>query len=103
MRATITDLQPPRVLETRGEWGAGGESVAAELRWELAEDGDATVLRFTNTVDSSGEAVTGTAAGWHYHLDALAAVLDGGEVDLADPSAPWEPIHDAYERREREG
>jgi hypothetical protein len=30
------------------------------------------------------------------HLDALATVLDGGEVDIAHPEPLFEPIHQAY-------
>jgi hypothetical protein len=36
------------------------------------------------------------AAGWHFHLDALARLLDGGATDLVDVRPAWAPIHDRY-------
>jgi uncharacterized protein YndB with AHSA1/START domain len=102
MNATISSLDPPRVLETTGVWAAtseGGEPVDekhAVLRWELESDGDETVLRFTNILELSDEERMGVPAGWHYHLDALATALDGGSVDLADPWEVAEPLHAAY-------
>ena len=40
-----------------------------------------------------------TAAGWHLHLDALATILSGGEVDIAHPEDLFAPIHQAYTDR----
>jgi hypothetical protein len=39
---------------------------------------------------------TSVAAGWHFHLDALARLLDGGATDLVDVRPAWAPIHDRY-------
>jgi uncharacterized protein YndB with AHSA1/START domain len=102
MNATISSLDPPRLLETTGLWVAttqGGEpadETHAVLRWELEADGQETVLRFTNTLELADKERTMVPAGWHYHLDALATVLEGGTVDIADPWDAWEPIHEAY-------
>jgi uncharacterized protein YndB with AHSA1/START domain len=102
MNATISSLDPPRVLETIGVWAAtseGGEPVDerhAVLRWELEADGDETVLRFTNVVELTDEERANVPGGWHYHLDALATALEGGRVDLADPWEAAEPLHEAY-------
>jgi uncharacterized protein YndB with AHSA1/START domain len=102
MNATISSLDPPRVLETVGVWGStnrSGESIDerhAVLRWELEADGDETVLRFTNIVELTDEGRANVPGGWHYHLDALATALDGGSVDLADPWEAAEPLHAAY-------
>jgi hypothetical protein len=92
MEATITELDPPRVLETRGD-------PHGVLRFELEPDGDETVLRFTTTLRLPDEDRTKTLAGWHYHLDALAHVLDGEKRDLVN-LPEWEGIHDAYLARE---
>jgi uncharacterized protein YndB with AHSA1/START domain len=106
----ITKLDPPRLLEITAAWGSTGSAdpgAPATLTWELDPDGDHTLLRFTNTVtpptSAPGEATDGpttadtrTAAGWHLHLDALATILSGGEVDLARPEPLYEPIHQAY-------
>jgi uncharacterized protein YndB with AHSA1/START domain len=108
----ITKLDPPRLLEISAAWGSTGSAdpgTPTTLTWELDPDGDHTLLRFTNTVapptgaagdDTATEGPpapdTGTAAGWHMHLDALATILAGGEVDLAHPEPAYEPIHEAY-------
>ena len=110
----ITKLDPPRLLEISAAWGStgtAGPGASTTLTWELDPDGDHTVLRFTSTVTQPAEARpadagegpeppdTRTAAGWHLHLDALAAILAGGEVDLAHPEPAFEPIHRAYTER----
>jgi uncharacterized protein YndB with AHSA1/START domain len=92
MRATITALDPPRLLETESD-------VHGTLRWELEPDGDGTSLTFTSTLDLPDEYRAQTLAGWHFHLDALATVLAGGEVDLVDLMDDWEPIHRQYVSR----
>ena len=98
-KGTLTEFEPPRVLETRGIWGAETDAWGASealLRFELEPDGDGTILRFTNTLDLPEEFATKTPAGWHWHLDALAGVLDGRpDRDLASVEG-WEPIHEAY-------
>jgi uncharacterized protein YndB with AHSA1/START domain len=105
MNATISGLDPPRLLETTGVWASttpAGESIDerhAVLRWELEADGDETVLRFTNIVELTDEERANVPGGWHFHLDALATALDGGSVDLADPWDAAEPLHAAYREK----
>ena len=91
MEGTITRLEPPRLLETSG--GPHGD-----LRWELRPEGDGTVLSFTSTLELPEEFRTRHVAGWHWHLDALATILDGGEVDLVNVTG-WEQIHEGYVAR----
>lgn len=74
MHATITALDPPRVLETEGD-------IHGVLRWELEPDGDGTVLTFTSTLDLPDEFRFRVLAGWHFHLDSLADALGGHPVD----------------------
>jgi uncharacterized protein YndB with AHSA1/START domain len=94
MHATITELDPPRLLVTEGD-------MHGTLRWELEPDGDATVLRFSSTLELPDEFRTKVLAGWHLHLDLLAEVLDGADVDVAEVTdTRWPPIHEAYEARE---
>jgi uncharacterized protein YndB with AHSA1/START domain len=93
MHATITELQPPRVLETAGE-------EHGVLRWELRPDAGGTVLTFSSTVELPEEYRTRVLAGWHYHLDALAEVLDGRSVELVDlPNERFERVHEQYVAR----
>jgi uncharacterized protein YndB with AHSA1/START domain len=91
MEGTITRLDPPRLLETSG--GPHGD-----LRWELRPEGDGTVLSFTSTLELPEEFRTRHVAGWHWHLDALATILDGGEVDVVNVTG-WEQIHEGYVAR----
>jgi uncharacterized protein YndB with AHSA1/START domain len=98
----ISKLDPPRLLEIAAAWGVTGSpdpGAPTTLTWELTPDGDHTVLRFTNTVAAPADD-TRTAAGWHLHLDALAAVLSGGEVDIAHPEPLFGPIHQAYSEKD---
>lgn len=81
---------PPRLFEWT--WGTD------RLRWELAADGDATLLRLTTWIGDplahgpsgvSKDEATGTAsaaAGYHVCLDQLEALLD---------ERPAPPLHDA--------
>jgi uncharacterized protein YndB with AHSA1/START domain len=94
----ISKLDPPRLLEISAAWGSTGTpdpGAPTTLTWELDPEGDHTLLHFTNTVSEPVEDDT-TAAGWHLHLDALATILSGGQVDIAHPDPIFEPIHEAY-------
>jgi uncharacterized protein YndB with AHSA1/START domain len=106
MDAEITELESPRRLEIAGLWYSGGpdgdrvDEKQTSLRWELESDRDSTVLRFWNALGLSDKERTQVPAGWHFHLDALATVLDGGSVDIADPWQSSERIHRAYVDRQ---
>ncbi len=88
MEATVTALDPPRLLELSGD-------IHGVLRFELAADGDQTVLTFTSTLDLPDEYRTKVLAGWHYHLDALAAALEGRDADLVELPG-WDALHERY-------
>ena len=105
---TITRIDPPRLLEISAAWGSTDPNqpgTRTRLTWQLEPDGDHTLLHFTNTIsgspdhpDTTGPSTTDTttAAGWHLHLEALAALLSGGQLDIAHPEPLFEPIHQAY-------
>jgi uncharacterized protein YndB with AHSA1/START domain len=88
MHATITRLEPPRLLETTGD-------LHGVLRWELRPDGDGTLLAFSSTLELPAEYRTMVLAGWHWHLDALAAYLGGTPTDLVNVTG-WDQIHQRY-------
>jgi len=88
MHATITRLDPPRLLETDGD-------MHGVLRWELEPEGDGTRLTFSSTHELPEDFRTKVLAGWHWHLDALAAALEGGQADLVELPG-WQDVHDAY-------
>lgn len=95
MEATVSEIDPPRVLEVASD----PATEHGILRFELEPDGNATILRFSSTLDLADEFRSRTLAGWHTHLDALAAVLDGRETDLVNLPG-WEENHTAYEALE---
>jgi uncharacterized protein YndB with AHSA1/START domain len=95
MKATVSEIDPPRVLEVASD----PETEHGVLRFELEPDGDSTILRFTSTLDLADEFRSRTLAGWHTHLDALTAVLDGHDTDLVNLPG-WEENHAAYEAQE---
>lgn len=88
LQAVITELEPPRLLETSG-------SPHGVLRWELTPDGDGTVLDFTSTVELPEQYRTMVLAGWHWHLDALAPWLGGTAADLVAVTG-WDDVHRRY-------
>lgn len=89
MHATITALDPPRLLELTGD-------LHGVLRFALRPTGEATThLSFTSTLALPDEFRTKVLAGWHFHLDSLARSLDGQAVDLARLPG-WQEIHEHY-------
>ena len=91
MDATITVLDPLRVLEIEGE-------PHGTLRFELEPDGAGTLLRFTARSQIPGEFRGKVLAGWHFHLDALEDFLaDGTRIDWPNwPLDRWQAIHDGH-------
>jgi uncharacterized protein YndB with AHSA1/START domain len=109
LEGAISKLDPPRLLEIAATWGSttttNAPATQTTITWELDPDGDHTLLHFTSTIpgspaqDGTTDPGTTTAAGWHLHLDALAAVLAGDQVDIAHPEPLFEPIHQAYTQK----
>lgn len=95
MHATIAELEPQRLLVLNGD-------IHGTLRWELEPAGDdATLLRFSSTLELPDEFRTKVLAGWHTHLNALDTVLGGGSVDLVNiADGEWRQIHERYVERE---
>jgi uncharacterized protein YndB with AHSA1/START domain len=92
MHAVIISLDPPRLLETRGD----GHGI---LRWELTPEAEGTMLTFSSTLDLPDEFRTRTLAGWHFHLLSLGHVLGGGATDLVQ-LPEWNAIHERYVARD---
>lgn len=92
MHATISALDPPRLIELDGD-------IHGVLRFELEPlgGGSGTLLRFSSTLKLPEEFRTRVLAGWHTHLDALETVLGGGSVDLVNiADGDWKSTHEAY-------
>jgi uncharacterized protein YndB with AHSA1/START domain len=95
MDATVTELEPPRVLEIAGD-------LHGTLRFELAGDDHATDLVFTVTRPTA-EGTDLVLPGWHIHLEHLADALAGRPVDWErwdrDHRPRWQELRDAYAAR----
>lgn len=70
----VTECEPPTLFSFR--WLHGGD-LESEVRIELKPQGDKVLLRLTHTRLPSRAALLGVSAGWHTHLDILAALLAG--------------------------
>jgi uncharacterized protein YndB with AHSA1/START domain len=77
MHGTITQIDPPRLIEYDSD-------LHGVLRWELRQDGDGCVLSFTDTVELPDEMRSQVLAGWHSHLDGLEAALAGHPIAVKD-------------------
>lgn len=91
-RGTVSALDPPRLLEFDTD-------IHGTLRWELEPAGDGTVLTFTAEAQLPDEYELEVLAGWHIHLDHLAQVLDGGNIDWPN----WSRDHMPAFKRIRAG
>jgi uncharacterized protein YndB with AHSA1/START domain len=94
MTGVITRFEPPHALEyTWPEAAANGHSI---VLWELSATPGGTRLVLTHTL-AAGGALADFASGWHWHLDALAAAIDG----TATPwdRAEWQSLQTSYAAR----
>ncbi len=80
---------PPRTLEMRC-----GTDI---LRFELAADGDGTILTLADTLTERGTGAR-TAAGWHTRLDILAYAL-AGQAPPWTGDERWRQVHPSYVSR----
>jgi len=95
MIGTITEYEPPRVIEyTWNEPEAsGGPVVDGLVRWELRADGDRVRLTLTHSRMPAGS-LSGFGAGWHAGLAGLAAALAGTAEDAEDSDyTALEPLY----------
>src|SRR5262249_57717867 len=78
-----------------GRWERrGGTDI---LRFELAADGDGTLLTLTDTIEERGTAAR-TGAGWHTCLDTLAYAL-AGQAPPWTGEQRWRQVHPSYVSR----
>jgi len=78
MNGVITAFEPGRLLEY--SWNEVALGVESQVRFELRAEGSGTVLILAHTRVPAAQA-PGFGAGWHGHLDALAAALAGQPAD----------------------
>ncbi|MFC4272911.1 ATPase [Sneathiella chungangensis] len=78
MESKITELDPPRKLSFT--WGSTGG-----VTFELEPRGDKVLLTVTHHRALDRSTLLSVSAGWHAHLDVLAAVASG-----KDPTPFWD-------------
>lgn len=90
MQSRILELDPPRKLAI--EWGRSGG-----VTFELSPDGKDVLLTVIHRRLPDRDTLLMVGAGWHMHLDVLAARLSGTE-----PSPFWDGwsrLREEYDRR----
>jgi uncharacterized protein YndB with AHSA1/START domain len=90
MESRITELDPPRKLAIA--WGANGET-----SFELAPRGDEVLLTLIHRRLPDRTTLLNVGAGWHMHLDILAARAAGREPEPFWDG--WSRLRSEYERR----
>lgn len=73
LEGRITACEPPHLLSYT--WG-GDPGAASEVRFELTPQGDKVRLVVTHSRLATRDGMLSVAAGWHVHLDILAARLE---------------------------
>jgi uncharacterized protein YndB with AHSA1/START domain len=89
MRSTITAFEPGRRLAFT--WGAG------EVRFDLEPRGNDVLLTITHTGISDRRNVLMIGAGWHMHVNVMAARLAGSRSEPFWDG--WSRLRDEYDRR----
>jgi len=92
MNGAILRCEPPRLLEY--SWQENQDEPESTVTFEISSDGSGAVLVLEHR-RLDPRSVVGFAAGWHGHLDALAALLCGGTYDLAGSYERLRPVYEA--------
>ena len=94
MKGTIRRLDPPRLLELDSD-------IFGTLRFELFDEGETCLLRFSDTFETPAEMLAQSMAGWHMHLEHLGSALEGRGITnwerwADDYLDTWAEIRDRY-------
>jgi uncharacterized protein YndB with AHSA1/START domain len=92
VRGTVQKFDPPHVFEFTWSDPKDGNDPSV-VRFELTQDGDETVLRFTHRRQLDHLARS-TAAGWHAHLDLLEGRLRGESIRFEDRYGKLKPLYE---------
>lgn len=91
MECEIIRAEPPRLLVIG--WGASG----SEVTFELERQGAEVKLTLTHRRAPDRTTLLSVSAGWHAHLEFLAARLNGTERPLFWKT--WTELRAAYDQR----
>lgn len=90
MEGRITEIDPPRKLTIT--WGKSGG-----VTFELESRGDTVLLTLTHNRLPGRTDTLNVSAGWHAHLDILAARLSGSEPEPFWDH--WASLRQDYDQR----
>jgi len=97
MQGVITTFEPGRLLEYT--WREAAMGIDSVVRFQLQAGPSGTVLVLEHAQVPAGQA-PGLGAGWHGHLDALAATLEGRALD---PHERFQELGPEYASRWADG
>jgi uncharacterized protein YndB with AHSA1/START domain len=90
---TITVCDPPRSLAWR--WEIGGRDTL--VRFDLEPDGDGCALTLTHSgLSPRAGPGAGVRSGWHAHLEALPAAMEGRATPWETKTAREQALADRY-------
>jgi uncharacterized protein YndB with AHSA1/START domain len=75
----VTEFDPPRVVAYTWAWPEQPVGSPTEVRWELEEDGDATVVRLSHTGFREQAHQESHNGGWGHYAQRLKIVAEGGD------------------------
>jgi uncharacterized protein YndB with AHSA1/START domain len=90
MQSRIIEVDPPRKLVIA--WGADGD-----VSFELSPKGDKVLLTLVHRRPGDRSNALMFGAGWHMHLDILAARMSGGDTEPFWDG--WSRLRQEYDRR----
>ena len=98
LEGEVLSIEPGRAI-------ASSNSDHGLLCWEIERTPVGSRLKFTNRVTPpDGRSAAMSLAGWHIHLDHLAAALDGQRIDWPNwhtqYGPAWEALHEHYRTRD---
>jgi uncharacterized protein YndB with AHSA1/START domain len=75
----VTEFEPPRAVAYTWDWRNQPLGARTEVRFELAEDGDGTLVHLTHRGFREEERRARHAVGWTHYAARLATVAEGGD------------------------
>ena len=75
----VTEFEPPQAIAFTWDWRNQPLGARTEARFELDEDGDATLVRLTHRGFREEAQVQSHAHGWDHYGARLRTVAEGGD------------------------
>lgn len=75
----VTELESPRLVVYTWDWRNQPLGVRTEVRWELEEDGEGTLVRFSHRGFHDPEQHADHGHGWTFYVSRLKTAAEGGD------------------------